>query len=231
MVQSMKIVIAPQTPIARGDLAVSLAPEPRGKQCIIRLESSLLSGSLTPDRLASVCAPRGWLDFYISLQFFPLLVSRRPENAPGGVGPSARRCARSSRRGGVEIDGAQVPRRSRRRRERQTGPTAAPCTTITADLLLPLCMQFAVSMEKLPGTCFEGGGANGLELRRSLWLEAGSVRQRRWAKTGPTAAPCTITAAALLWPRCMQVAVSIEKPPGTCFAGGSGNGHQLRRSL
>ena len=56
----------------------------------------------------------------------------------------------------------------------KTGPTAAPCTTITADLLFPRCMQVAVSMEKLPGTCFAGGGANGLELRRSLWLEAGT---------------------------------------------------------
>ena len=33
-------------------------------------------------------------------------------------------------------------------------------------------------MEKPPGTCLAGGGANELELRRSLWLEAGSVRQR-----------------------------------------------------
>ena len=56
---STKTVTAPQTPIAREDLAVSPAPEPRGKQCTIRLESSLLSGSLTPDPLASVCAPRG----------------------------------------------------------------------------------------------------------------------------------------------------------------------------
>ena len=39
-------------------------------------------------------------------------------------------------------------------------------------------MQVAVSMEKLPGTCFAGGGANGLELRRSLWLEAGSYYHR-----------------------------------------------------
>ena len=29
--------------------------------------------------MASVCAPQGWLDFHISLQFSPLLVSRRPE--------------------------------------------------------------------------------------------------------------------------------------------------------
>ena len=86
-------------------------------------------------------------------------------------------------------------------------------------------------MEKLPGTCFAGGGANGLELRRSLWLEAGSVRQRRRAKTGPTAAPCTTITAALLSPRCMQVAVSMEKLPGTCFAGGGANELELRRSL
>ena len=116
VIESTKIVTTPQTPIARGDLAVSLAPEPRGKQCIIRLQSSLLSGSLTPDRLASVCALRGWLNFHTSRQLSPLSESRRPENAPGGVGPCARRFARSSRRGGVEIDGAQVPRRSRRRR-------------------------------------------------------------------------------------------------------------------
>ena len=176
VIESTKIVNAQQTPIAREDLAVWFALFPHGKKCIIRLQSSLLSGSLTPDPMASVCKPQAWLGFYISPQFSPLLVSRRPGKAPGGVGPCARRCARSSRRGGVEIDGAQVPRRSRRRRKRQTGPTAAPCATITADLLLPLCMQVAVSMEKLPGACFAGGGANGLELRRSLWLEAGSVR-------------------------------------------------------
>ena len=58
VVQSMKIASAQQTPIARGDLAVSLAHEPRGKQCIIRLQSSLLSGSLTPGRMASVCKSR-----------------------------------------------------------------------------------------------------------------------------------------------------------------------------
>ena len=104
----------------------------------------------------------------------------------------------------------------RQRRRAKTGPTAAPCTTIAAALLSPRCMQDAVSMEKLPGTCFAGGGAR-LELRRSLWLEAGSVRQWRRAKTGPTAAPCTIITAALLSPRCMQVAVSIEKLPGTCI--------------
>ena len=46
VVDSTKIVTAPQTPIARGDLAVSSALEPRGKQCIIRLQSFLLSGSL-----------------------------------------------------------------------------------------------------------------------------------------------------------------------------------------
>ena len=41
---------------------------------------------------------------------------------------------------------------------------ASPPTAV----LLPGCMQVAVSMEKPPGTCFAGGGANGLELRRSL---------------------------------------------------------------
>ena len=61
----------------------------------------------------------------------------------------------------------------------------ALCTTITAALLWPRCMKVAVSMEKPPGTCFAGGGANGLELRRSLWLEAGSVRQRRRADSSP----------------------------------------------
>ena len=163
-----------------------------------------------------MCAPGMARLSYIPT-IFPLLVSRRPENAPGGVGPCAGRCACFSRRGGVEIDGAQVPRRSRRRRERQTGPTAAPYTTITAALLSPRCMQVAVCMEKLPGTSFAGGGANGLELRRSLWLEAGSVRQRRRAKTVPTAAPCTTITAALLLPRCMQVVAGMEKLPGTCF--------------
>ena len=116
VVERTEIVTVQQTPIAREDLAVSLAHNPRGKKCNIQLKSFLLSGSLTPDRMASVCKPRAWLGLYISLQFSPLLVSRRPGNAPGGVGPCARRCARSSRRGGVEIDGAQVPRRSRRRR-------------------------------------------------------------------------------------------------------------------
>ena len=189
VVERTEIITVQQTPIAREDLAVPPALFPHGKQCIIQLKSFLLSGSLTPDQLASVCATRAWLGLYISLQFSPLLVSRRPGNAPGGVGPCARRCARSSRRGGVEIDGAQVPRRSRRRRKRQSGPTAATCTTITAALLSRRCMKVAVSMEKLPGTCFAGGDANGLELRRSLWLEVGSVRQRRRVKTGPAAAP------------------------------------------
>ena len=55
------------------------------------------------------------LDFHTSLQPSPLLVSRRPKTPPEGVGPCSRRSARSSRRGGVEIDGAKVPRRSRRR--------------------------------------------------------------------------------------------------------------------
>jgi hypothetical protein len=91
--------------------------------------------------------------------------------------------------------------------------------------------RVAVSMEKAPGTCFAGGGANGLELRRSLWLEAGSVRQRRRAKTGPTEAPCTTVTTAVLLPGCMHVAISMEKPPGTCFAGGGANGPELRRSL
>ena len=40
----------------------------------------------------------------------------------------------------------------------------APCATITTAVLLPGCMQVAVSMEKPPGTCFAGGGANGLAL-------------------------------------------------------------------
>ena len=38
----------------------------------------------------------------------PLWVYRRPDNDPGGVGPCLGRCARSSRRGGVEIDGAET---------------------------------------------------------------------------------------------------------------------------
>ena len=56
VVQSMKIATAQQTPITREDLACSSGLEPRGKQCIIRLESFLLSGSLTPDPWANVCA-------------------------------------------------------------------------------------------------------------------------------------------------------------------------------
>ena len=36
--------------------------------------------------------------------------------------------------------------------------------------------DFIGLLEKPHGTCFAGGGANGLKLRRSLWLEAGSVR-------------------------------------------------------
>ena len=82
LVNSAKIATAPQTPIAREDLAVSFAHGLRGKQCIIRLGSSLLSGSLAPDPLASVCASREWLNFQTSQQFFPLSESRRPENAP-----------------------------------------------------------------------------------------------------------------------------------------------------
>ena len=39
-------------------------------------------------------------------------------------------------------------------------------------------MQVAVSIEKPSGTCFAGGGTNELELRRSLWLEAGSYYHR-----------------------------------------------------
>ena len=39
-------------------------------------------------------------------------------------------------------------------------------------------MQIAVSMEKPPGACFAGGGTNELELRRSLWLQAGSYYHR-----------------------------------------------------
>ena len=119
----------------------------------------------------------------------------------------------------------------RQRRRAKTGPTAAPCTTITAAMLSPRCMQVAISMEKLPGTCFAGGSANELELRRSLWLEAGSVRQWRWANTGPTAAPYITITAALLSPRCMQVTVSMEKLPGTCLAGGGANGLKIRRPL
>ena len=61
-------------------------------------------------------------------------------------------------------------------------------TIVRAALLSPRCMQVAVSMEKPPGTCFAGGGANGLELRRSLWLErAAAAAGENWA----TAAPCT----------------------------------------
>ena len=63
VVERTEIVTVQQTPIARGDLAVSLAPEPRGKQCIIRLQSFLLSGSLTPDRMASVLVSPGRIHY------------------------------------------------------------------------------------------------------------------------------------------------------------------------
>jgi hypothetical protein len=56
VVDSTKIVTAPQTPITREDLACSSGLEPRGKQCIIRLESFLLSGSLMLGPVANVCA-------------------------------------------------------------------------------------------------------------------------------------------------------------------------------
>ena len=49
----------------------------------------------------------GALYFHTSRQPFPPPVSRQSESPPGDVGPCARRCARSSRRGGVEIDGAK----------------------------------------------------------------------------------------------------------------------------
>ena len=79
VVERTEIITVQQTPIAREDLAVPPALFPHGKKCIIQLQSILLSGSLTPDPMASVCKPRGWLDFHISLQFSPLLVSRRPK--------------------------------------------------------------------------------------------------------------------------------------------------------
>ena len=54
-------------------------------------------------------------------------------------------------------------------------------------------MKIAVGMEKPPGTCFAGGAANGLELRFSLWLEAGSglgaaaaaAAGENWADSSP----------------------------------------------
>ena len=46
--------------------------------------------------------------------------------------------------------------------------SGAARTSPPTAVLLPGCMQVAISMEKPPGTCFAGGGANGLELRRSL---------------------------------------------------------------
>jgi len=46
--------------------------------------------------------------------------------------------------------------------------SGAARTSPPTAVLLPGCMQVAVSMEKPPGTCFAGSGANELELRRSL---------------------------------------------------------------
>ena len=46
--------------------------------------------------------------------------------------------------------------------------SGAAHTSPPTAVLLPGCMQVAVSMEKPPGTCFAGSGANELELRRSL---------------------------------------------------------------
>ena len=93
------------------------------------------------------------------------------------------------------------------------------------------CSGTGRGLGQLPRLCSAYGGVAELELRRSLWLEAGSVRQRRRVKTGSTAAPSTTKTAALLSLRCMQVAISTEKLPGTCFAGGGANGLELRRSL
>ena len=50
-------------------------------------------------------------------------------------------------------------------------------------------------MEKPPGTCFAGGGANELELRRSLWLEVGSA----WCM-GPRASPHHVLLLCCLFP-------------------------------
>ena len=72
VVNSTKTITAPQTPITREDLAVLSAHEPRGKQCIIRLESFLLSGSLKPDPWTSACALWGWLNFHTFRQLSPL---------------------------------------------------------------------------------------------------------------------------------------------------------------
>ena len=54
------------------------------------------------------CPLRQWIGSLRSLQSPPLLVSRRPESPPEGVGPCAKQCARSSRRCGVGINGAKV---------------------------------------------------------------------------------------------------------------------------
>ena len=59
------------------------------------------------------------------------------------------------------------------------------------------CSGTGRGLGQLPGLCSAYGGVAGLELRRSLWLEAGSVRQRRRVKTGPTAATSTTITAAL----------------------------------
>ena len=78
------------------------------------------------------------LSFHTSRQSSPLLVSRRPEIPPGCVGPCARECARSSRRGGVKIDGAKV---------HQLG-AQAHCHTVAESILwTKLCgVQFATEV-------------------------------------------------------------------------------------
>ena len=62
-------------------------------------------------------------------------------------------------------------------------------------------------------------------------LGAAAAAGEKWADISPLHDPCTTITAALLSRRCMQVAVSMEKPYGTCFTGGGTNELELRRSL
>ena len=62
------------------------------------------------------------------------------------------------------------------------GPSEARCAPLVRLLLLSdpgsWCSGTGRGLGQLPGLCSAGGGANGLELRRSLWLEAGSYYHR-----------------------------------------------------
>jgi len=76
VVDSAKIVTTPQTSITREDLTGSLDLEPCGKKCIIRLESFLLSGSLTLGPRANIYAPLS------SRCYMPMFMKQEPLLTP-----------------------------------------------------------------------------------------------------------------------------------------------------